>query len=115
MRSCCVFRFGSLTTVNITLMTPNQYATAAVKTTATATSASQLRHVLLSNGFGRIRQYLLRHGDAGHQALRDVVQSLPPADVQLLIQATKSTLTGQLRKEEEEVLRTVAKALAKHP
>ncbi len=108
---CCNFKFGSLTTVNITLMLPNQYATAAVHTMATATSPAQLRHVLLSNGFGRIREYLLRHGRDGLFALRDVVLSLPPADVQLLMQATQSTLTGQARKEEEEVLRTVAKAL----
>jgi hypothetical protein len=115
IRQCCNFRFGSLTTLNITIMTPNQYATAAVKSMATATSTAQLRHVLLSNGFGRIRQYLLRHGQEGHLALRDVVRSLPAADVQLLIQATMSTLTGQPRKEEERVLRTVAKALASHP
>lgn len=112
---CCNFRFGSLTTVNITIMTPNQYATATVKTVATATSATRLRQVLLSNGFGRIRQYLLRHGHEGHLVLQDIVRSLPAADVQLLIQATQSTLTGQLRREEEEVLRTVAKALGKHP
>lgn len=112
-RRCCTFRFGSLTTVNITIMTPNQYATAGVKTMATTTSPTQLRKVLLSNGFGSIRQYLLQHGHEGYLALRDIVQSLPPADVQLLIQATKSTLTGQVRKEEEEVLHRVAKALKK--
>jgi len=110
---CCNFRFGSMTTVNITLMLPNKLAAAAVKTLATTTSPTQLRHVLLSNGFGSIRQYLVQHGHEGYLALADIVQSLPPADVQLLIQATQSTLTGQLRKEEEEVLHRVAKALKK--
>lgn len=108
---CCYFAFGSLTTVNITIMTPSNYGASAVHTVATATSPTRLRNVLLSNGFGRIREYLLRHGREGLLALGDVVQSLPSADVQLLIQATKSTLTGQPRKEEEAVLRTVAKAL----
>jgi hypothetical protein len=112
---CCYFKFGSITTVNVTIMTPNQYAAAAIKTVATTTSAAPLRQVLLSNGFGRLRQYLLRHGEEGHLALQEVIRALPAADVELLIQATQTTLTGQLRKEHEEVLRTVAKALDKHP
>jgi len=109
------FNYGSLTSVYITIMPPETYAAASTQVTATTTSPVQLRHVLLSNGFGRIRQYLLRHGREGAVALRDAVASLPPDDIQLLIQATQSTLTGQTRKEEEEVLRTVAKALDKHP
>jgi len=112
---CCNFRIGSLTTVNVTIMIPNQVVTTTVTSVATTSSPSQLRHVLLSNGFGRIRQYLLRHGREGALALWDVVESLPPAEARLLLQAARSTLTGQTRKEEEEVLRTVAKALDKHP
>ena len=113
IRRCCTFRFGSMTTVNITLMLPNHVATAAVKSVATTTSPARLRHVLLSNGFGSIRQYLLKNGHEGYLVLRDIVQSLPSTDVQLLIEATQSTLTGQVRKEEEAVLRRVAKALKK--
>lgn len=108
------FRYGSLTSVYITIMPPELYAAASTQMTATTASPVQLRRVLLSNGFGRIRQYLLRHGREGALALRDAVASLPPDDVQLLIQATQSTLTGQTRKEEERVLHTVAKALDKH-
>ncbi len=103
--------YGSIATVNITIMKPSTFGTASVATTATSTLPKLLRTVLLSNGWGRLRHYLLSHGRAGLFALRDVVESLSIADQQLLIQTTQSTLTGQLRKEEEEVLRTVAKAL----
>jgi hypothetical protein len=109
------FAYGSLTSIYITIMPLETFATVSTQSTATTATPKQLKHVLLSNGFGRIRQYLLRHGREGALALRDAVASLPSDDVQLLIQATQSTLTGQTRKEEEEVLRTVAKALDKHP